>query len=113
MMTLLICISFSAVLGLVQLPLPLAVLCLLLVFVCDSGMTTVLSASASGAALHADRPNLFIGLFATAGDIGSALGPLFAFPISRVIGLPVLYTVLSGSLLLTILSYRWLNNGRR
>jgi len=113
MMALLICISFSAVLGLVQLPLTLAVLCLLLVFVCDSGMTTVLSASASGAALHADRPNLFIGLFATAGDIGSALGPLFAFPISRVIGLPVLYTVLSGSLLLTILSYRWLNNGRR
>ena len=61
MLALLICISFCAVLGLVQLPLTLAVLCLLIVFVCDSGMTTVLSASASGAALHADRPNLFIG----------------------------------------------------
>jgi hypothetical protein len=83
-----------------------AVLCLFIVFLCDAGTTTVLSAAASGVAFHATRPNLFIGIFTTAGDAGSALGPLLAYALASVLGLPVLYVGLGALLLLAVFRYR-------
>ncbi len=106
MATFLVCVSFGAILGLAVLPTLLAIVCLFVIFLCDAGISTVLSASASGAAMHAPRPNLFIGVFATAGDAGSALGPLLALSIGNLLGLPLLYLILSAALLLAVLRYR-------
>ena len=99
-------LSFCAVVGLALLPPLLAVLALFIVFLCDAGMSTTLSAAASGAAIHAVRPNLFIGVFTTAGDAGSALGPLLAYALAATFGLPPLYLALSAVLLLAVLRYR-------
>lgn len=106
MATFLVCVSFCAILGLALLPTLLAIICLFVIFLCDAGTSTVLSASASGAAMHAPRPNLFIGIFATAGDAGSALGPLLALSIGSLLGLPLLYLLLSAMLLVAVLRYR-------
>jgi MFS family permease len=111
--TFLVCVSFCAIVGLAVLPTLLAVLCLVVIFLCDAGISTVLSASASGAAVHAPRPNLFIGVFATAGDAGSALGPLLALSIGNVLGLPLLYLILSAALLMAVWRYRGAVNGER
>lgn len=99
-------VSFCALIGLALLPPFPAVLCLFIVFLCDAGTTTVLSAAASGVAFHAARPNLFIGIFTTAGDAGSALGPLLAYALASVLGLPVLYIGLGALLVLAVFRYR-------
>ncbi len=106
MATFLVCVAFCAILGLAVLPALPAIVCLFVIFLCDAGTSTVLSASASGAAMHAPRPNLFIGVFATAGDVGSALGPLLALSIGNLLGLPLLYLLLSAALLVAVLRYR-------
>lgn len=98
--------SFCAVAGLALLPPLWAVLCLFIVFICDAGASTTLSAAASGAAIHTARPNLFIGVFTTATDAGSALGPLLAYALAALLGLPMLYLGLGAALLLTVLRYR-------
>lgn len=83
-----------------------AVLCLFLYFLCDSGMNVTLSAAASGVALRSERPHLVIGAYTTAGDLGSALGPLLAFSAGRALGLPMTY-VLTGVIgLLVVWRYR-------
>jgi len=68
-----------------------AVICLFLYFLCDSGISVTLSAAASGVALQSERPHHLIGAYTTAGDLGSALGPLLAFSVGRYFGLPLTY----------------------
>ncbi len=91
-------IGFLAIIGLATLTNLLAVLCLFLYFLCDSGINVTLSAAASGVALHSRRPHHLIGAYTTAGDLGSALGPLLAFSVGRYFGLPLTYmlTALTG-----------------
>ncbi|MEZ4681198.1 MAG: MFS transporter [Caldilineaceae bacterium] len=83
--------SFAAILGLSTLTNFPALLCLFIYFLCDSGVNVTLSAAASGAALHHKRPHHLIGAYTTAGDLGSALGPLLAFSVGRYLGLPLTY----------------------
>jgi hypothetical protein len=81
------------------------VICLALMFVCSVGLNTTLSAVANGAALQHERPHIFVGVYTTAADAGSALGPLLAYSLGSLLNLPVLY-VLTGSLMaLTVLLY--------
>jgi MFS family permease len=81
------------------------VLFLLPVFVAISGLFVTLSASSSGLAVHARRPHLFVGTYATATDAGSALGPLLAFNLGQIAGFGPLYLALSLLLLLSVLQY--------
>lgn len=100
-------LGFSALLGLSTLTAMVIVLpCLFLYFLCDSGMNVTLSAAASGTALVHERPHIFIGLYTTATDLGSALGPLLAFSLGQVLGLPLTYSGTALLVLLTLLHYR-------
>ncbi len=110
----LVAIGGSAIFGLAGLPsLSLVLGCLFVYFLCDSGMSVTLSAAASGVALEQERPHLFIGLYTTATDFGSALGPLLAFSLGSYLGLPVTYTVTAVLVILAILRYRTLETGNK
>lgn len=94
-----------ALIGVAWLPLMLAVVALLVVFICDGGIYVVLSAAASDAATRTDQPHTFVGVYTTGTDAGSALGPLLAFSLGTVVGLPVLY--ISGGILLALAIFRY------
>ena len=71
-----------------------------------------LSAAASGVALHSERPHLFIGVYTTATDLGSALGPLFALSVGQVIGFTTLYLIIGSLCLCAVARFRWLTHPR-
>ncbi|MCB0064773.1 MAG: hypothetical protein KDE19_21765, partial [Caldilineaceae bacterium] len=98
-------IATVAVGGLATLTDGYALLCLFLYFLCDSGINVTLSAAASGVAMHASRPHHLIGAYTTAGDLGSALGPLLAFSIGRYLGLPLTYLATALLGLLVVFCY--------
>jgi predicted MFS family arabinose efflux permease len=102
----LVLISLLSLVGLAFLPAAAAIYCLLLVFLCDSGLSITLSAAASGAARGSERPHLFVGVYTTAGDASSAVGPLFAYALGRAVGLSLLYLVISVIFALVVLHYR-------
>ena len=107
MALILVTMSFNAILGLTSLnAISLVLPCLFIYFLCDSGMNVTLSAAASGVALEQERPHAFIGLYTTATDLGSALGPLLAFSLGRLLGLPFTYTITALLVLLALLRYR-------
>ena len=97
--------------GVVTLPLGMAIACLLLVFICDGGLYVVLSAAASGAATRTERPHLFIGLYTTVADGGSAVGPLLAFSLAAAVGLPLLYQLGGLSVMIVVVTF-WLQARR-
>lgn len=86
-------VAFVAIIGLATLTDFLALFALFLYFLCDSGINVTLSAAASGLAMHNEHPHQLIGTYTTAGDLGSALGPLLAFSIGRYLGLPLTYMI--------------------
>jgi DHA1 family multidrug resistance protein-like MFS transporter len=104
-------LALCSIIGLTVLPAGAAIYCLLIALLCDSGLSIILSAAASGAAIHTHRPHLFVGVFATSTDIGSALGPLVALSLGQAIGFPVMYVAISSLCLLAIWRYRWLVAG--
>jgi MFS family permease len=111
-------ISLLAIIGLATSANFYAVLCLFLYFLCDSGVSVTLSAAASGVALQSERPHHLIGAYTTAGDLGSALGPLLAFSVGRYLGLPLTYvmTAIVGMIIVSryfVLSQSPLINGTK
>ncbi|HRW08720.1 MAG TPA: MFS transporter [Caldilineaceae bacterium] len=106
LMALLLCLTSTvAIFGLVTLTDLWALLALFLYFLCDSGINVTLSAAASGVAMHHGRPHYLIGAYTTAGDLGSALGPLLAFSIGRYLGLPITYAFTAIIGLLVVVRY--------
>jgi hypothetical protein len=101
-------LAVCSIVGLTVLPAGAAIYCLLITLLCDSGLSITLSAAASGAANHTNRPHLFVGVFATATDIGAAVGPLVALSLGQAIGIPTMYIAISSLCLLAIWRYRWL-----
>lgn len=98
-------VMLMAVLGVVNLAgLPL-LLCLATMFVGSVGLTTTLSASANTVALQSERPHIFVGVFTTASDAGSALGPLLAYSLGVILNLNVLYILTGAILLMAVLLY--------
>ncbi|MEM7125444.1 MAG: MFS transporter [Chloroflexota bacterium] len=95
-----------SLLGAVTLPAFWAILCLLIVFLGKGSLYVVLSAAAAGEATETVRPHLFMSTYATASDAGSAIGPLFAFSIGSIIGLPTLYLGVGLLLGLVLFQYR-------
>jgi MFS family permease len=106
----LVLLSFASLAGVALLEPTVGIYCLFLVFLCDSGLSITLSAAASGAAHGVDRPHLFVGIYTTAGDAGSAIGPLFAYSVGQALGLPTLYLTISLALVIVLARYRWLVN---
>jgi MFS family permease len=104
-------VILMAVVGVVNLSGLLLLLCLAMMFVGSVGLTTTLSASANTAALQSERPHIFVGIFTTASDAGSALGPLLAYSLGVVLNLNALYILTSTILLIAILLY-WRSTAR-
>ena len=100
-----VCGMSAAVVGVVNLAgLPL-LLCLAMMFVGSVGLNTTLNAAANSAALQAERPHIFVGVYTTVADAGSALGPLLAYSLGVVLNLNVLYILTGSVLLVTVLIY--------
>ncbi len=95
-----------ALLGLAWLPLLFAMIALLIVFICDGGIYVVLAAAAGDSATETAQPHTFVGVYTTGGDAGSALGPLIAFSMGALTGLPVLYITVGLLLGFAIFRYR-------
>ncbi len=92
----------AAIAGSLSLPPSGAILALFIVLLCDGALHIVMSAAATGVALTTSHPHKFVGVYATTTDAGSALGPLVAFSLVEVVGLPVVYAVLAVLLLITV-----------
>ena len=100
-----VCGMLAAVVGVVNLAgLPL-LLCLAMMFVGSVGLNTTLNAAANSTALQAERPHIFVGVYTTVADAGSALGPLLAYSLGVVLNLNVLYISTGSVLLVTVLIY--------
>lgn len=82
------------------------IVCLALMFVSGSGLGITLNTAANSAALQAERPYLFVGVYTTAGDAGSALGPLLAYSLAVALNWNTLYLLTGGVLTLAVLLYR-------
>jgi predicted MFS family arabinose efflux permease len=95
--------SMLGVVGFNGMPL---ILCLCVLFICSAGLMITLAALASGVALRAERPHIYVGVYATAHDAGSAFGPLLAYFATGLIGLSGQYLLAAVALILAILWYR-------
>ena len=96
-------VAMLGVVGLSGIPL---ILCLCVLFISSAGLMITLAALASGIALRAERPHLYVGVYATAHDAGGAIGPLLAYFATGVIGLAGQYLLAAVVLILAILWYR-------
>lgn len=90
---LLVCAQYAALFCAVSLPPVAAVASIVLVFLCDGGMSIVLNAAASGIAMETERPHQYVSLFTTSTDAGSAIGPLLAYSIGGSFGISTMYLV--------------------
>lgn len=81
-------------------------LCLCLLFIGSAGLMITLAALAGGVSLRAERPHLYVGVYATASDAGAAFGPLFAYFSAGLIGLPVQYLLSAAALFFAVLRHR-------
>ena len=80
----------------------MSILALLTVLVVSTGVNVVLDAYANQAALVAPQPQMFVGAYATASDLGSAVGPLFAFSLVTAVGFAPVYGVAALLFVLTL-----------
>ena len=95
--------AMLGVVGFAGMPL---LLCLCVLFISSAGLMITLAALASGIALRAERPHLYVGVYATAHDAGGAIGPLLAYFATGLIGLAGQYLLAAVVLILAILWYR-------
>ena len=80
----------------------LAFFALLAVLIVSTGVNVVLDAYANQAALVTPQPQLFVGAYATTSDLGSAVGPLFAFSLVTAMGFAPVYGVAALLVVLTV-----------
>jgi len=99
-------VMLSGLSGAVSLPGLWPLPCLAVVLVANGGLYVTLSATANSAAVRSGRPHLFVGVYTTVTDAGSALGPLLAYSVSGVLGLNLLYVGASGLLTAALWRYR-------
>ena len=81
------------------------VLALIVFFICDGGLNIVLNAAASGAAIESDHPHQFVGLFTTASDAGSAMGPLLALSAGGNYGTASVYLTIGVLFTISVVRY--------
>ncbi len=109
-LVILVCAVLIGLVGVVSLSGAWLVVCLALMFVSSSGLGITLNAAANSVALQAERPHLFVGVYTTAGDAGSALGPLLAYSLAVALNWNNLYLLTSFTLALAVLLY-WRSGG--
>lgn len=98
-LVLLLCLGLAAMLWLST---SLSILALLAVLIVSTGVNVALDAYANQAALGTPQPQMFVGAYATASDLGSAVGPLFAFSLVTAVGFAPVYGVAALLVVLTV-----------
>jgi predicted MFS family arabinose efflux permease len=96
---------FAGILGAVAFRGIPSLLCLSLVLILNTGLNVTLDAAASRIALTTERPHLFVGLYTTASDAGSAVGPLLAYSLGGIAGITSLYVLGATALALTVIRF--------
>lgn len=81
----------------------LSFVALLAVLIVSTGVNVVLDAYANQAALVTHHPQMFVATYATASDLGSAVGPLFAFWLVASMGFATVYGIAALLVVLTLL----------
>ena len=89
------------------------IVCLSILFIASAGLLISLAALANGVALQAERPHIYVGVYATAVDGGAAIGPLLAYFATGLIGLAGQYVLAAVVLILSILWYRLADRANR
>ena len=89
---------------------PLLVLCLGLLFLSSAGLHVTLSAMANSLAMKTERPHIYVGVYATAIDAGSALGPLLAYFAGALLSFASLYLIAGAVLAAGVLRYTLLES---
>ena len=84
------------------LPGTLALVAFLAVLIVSTGVNVVLDTYANQAALTTHHPQLFVGAYATASDLGSAVGPLLAFGLVVSVGFAPVYGIAALLVVLTV-----------
>jgi MFS family permease len=105
-LALLAAVLLSTMLGVVTAGGMPLIICLCILFIASAGLMITLAALASSVALKAERPHIYVGVYATAHDAGSAVGPLLAYFATSLIGLSGQYLLSAAALILAILWYR-------
>jgi MFS family permease len=95
-------VQMAAIAGALTLSPFAAIFCLLVMLVGDGTLHIVMSASATGVAVRSPRPHAVVGVFTTATDAGSALGPLIAYSLAEFFGLASIYVGLGAILFVTV-----------
>ena len=91
-----------AVTGALPAPPLAAIFCLFVMLIGDGSLHIVMSAAATGVAVGSPRPHAVVGVFTTASDAGSALGPLIAYSLAGAFGLTTIYAGLGAILFVTV-----------
>lgn len=100
LLILLLCLGLAVMLWT---PASLSILALLGVLITSTGVNVILDAYANQLALVTAQPELFVGAYTTASDLGSALGPLLAFTLVTAVGFAPVYGVAALLVLITVL----------
>jgi len=103
LLALILLISLLIVVGSNGMPL---IVFLSIMFIASAGLLITLAALANGVALKAERPHIYVGIYATAIDAGAALGPLLAYFATSIISLGRQYVLAAVVLILAIIWYR-------
>ena len=100
-LVLLLCVGLALML---TMPGALALVALLAVLIVSTGVNVVLDTYANQAALDTHHPQLFVGAYATASDLGSAVGPLLAFGLVVSVGFAPVFSIAALLVVLTVLN---------
>jgi hypothetical protein len=96
----------GAIAGALTLPPLAAIFCFFVILISDGALHIVMSAAATGVAVASARPHAVVGVFTTASDAGSALGPLIAYSLAGAFGLTTIYVGL-GAILMAAVAQFW------
>jgi DHA1 family inner membrane transport protein len=107
-LALLVCVLLVSLIGAVNSRGALLFFCLAFLFVSSAGLYVTLNALANGLSTQMERPHIYLGVYATAADGGSALGPLLAYSAGALMSFAALYLVAGAMLTAAVFRFCWL-----
>jgi len=107
-LALLVCVLLLSLVGAVNSQGLVLFFCLSFLFVGSAGINVILNALANGLSMRMERPHIYLGVYATAADAGSGLGPLLAYSAGALISFATLYLLAGAVLTAAIFRFCWM-----